>query len=99
MNTYKFKLKHDKGFFNLTIHAQTLESAKYVLLEAEKCPESAIVRVSESVTLYKVVKFFRVSGRRQILERGLTENQAQRVVSRYPNSNRSLVGYEKQFAS
>jgi hypothetical protein len=46
--------------------------------------------------LYKVVKIMRVSGRRQILERNLTESEAQRVVARFPNSSRSMVVYFKQ---
>ena len=41
---------------------------------------------------YKVVKI----GRRSILERNLTESEAQRVVARYPNSLRSIVCYFKQ---
>lgn len=45
---------------------------------------------------YKVVKFFRVSGRRQILRRGLTRDEAMRVVKQYPDSTRSLVGFEEQ---
>lgn len=46
--------------------------------------------------LYKVVKVFRVSQRRQILERDLTEAEAQRVVKGYPNSSRSMVIYTAQ---
>lgn len=48
---------------------------------------------------YKVVKFFRVSGRRQILEKGLTIEEAKRVVNRYPDRKNSLVGFEKQFTA
>lgn len=48
---------------------------------------------------YKVVKFFRVSMRRQILERGLALEEAKRVVNRHPDSNRSLVGFTKQFTA
>lgn len=46
--------------------------------------------------LYKVVKFFRVSGRRQILHRNLSEEEAKRIVRSYPDSNRSLVGFSRQ---
>ena len=45
---------------------------------------------------YKVVKIMRVSGRRQILEKNLTEEEAQRVVRRFPSSSRSMVVYYKQ---
>jgi hypothetical protein len=48
---------------------------------------------------YKVVKFFKVSGRRQILRRGLSLEEAKRVVNTYPDSNRSLVGFTKQFSA
>lgn len=50
--------------------------------------------------LYKVVKLMRISRRRQILERNLTEAEAQRVVQRDINENgnstRSMILYEKQ---
>ena len=46
--------------------------------------------------LYKVVKIFRVSRRREILERNLTREEAMRVVNRYPDSNRSMVVFMKQ---
>jgi len=48
---------------------------------------------------YKVVKFFRVSNRRQVLRRGLTLEEAKRVVNSYPDSSRSLVGFTKQFTA
>jgi len=43
---------------------------------------------------YKVVKVFRVSRRREILERNSTREQAMRVVNRYPDSSRSIVVFE-----
>jgi hypothetical protein len=45
---------------------------------------------------YKVVKIFRVSGRRQVLERNLTRDEAMRVVNRYPDSSRSMVVFFRQ---
>ena len=45
---------------------------------------------------YKVIKVMRISGRRQVLERNLTENEAQGVVKRHPNSKRSMVIYTAQ---
>jgi hypothetical protein len=48
---------------------------------------------------YKVIKFFRVSGRRQVLKTGLTREEAQRIVKSYPDSNTSLVGFDKQFTA
>jgi len=46
--------------------------------------------------MYKVVKVFKVSGRREIIERGLTIEQAKRVVNSYPDSNTSMVVFTKQ---
>ena len=48
---------------------------------------------------YKVVKIFRVSNRRQVLRRGLTREEAKRVVNSYPDSNTSIVVFMKQFTS
>ena len=41
--------------------------------------------------MYIVYKIFRKSGRRVILEKNLTLDEAKRVVNRYPNSNNSMV--------
>lgn len=46
---------------------------------------------------YKVVKLFRVSNRRQVLRRGLTIDEAKKVVNSYPDSSRSMVVFCKQF--
>ena len=46
--------------------------------------------------MFKVGKIMRKSGRRQILEKNLTESEAQRCVSRYPDSMRSIVCYFRQ---
>ena len=48
---------------------------------------------------YKVIKFFRTSRRRQILRTGLTREEAKILVQSYPDSNTSLVGFEKQFTA
>jgi hypothetical protein len=48
---------------------------------------------------YKVYRVFRVSGRREIIERGLTREEAMRVVNSYPNSNHSMVVFDKQFTA
>jgi len=47
---------------------------------------------------YKVIKFFK-SGKREIIERGLTREEAQRVVKSYPDRKKSLVGFDKQFTA
>lgn len=48
---------------------------------------------------YIVFKVFRVSRRRQIIRRGLTLEEAQRLVRSYPDSTRSMVCYTKQFTA
>jgi hypothetical protein len=48
---------------------------------------------------YKVVKIFKVSGRREVVESGLTLDQAKRVVNSYPDRNTSMVVFTKQFES
>jgi len=48
---------------------------------------------------YKVYKIFRKSNRRQIIRRGLTRDAAKALVNSYPDSNRSMVVFDKQFYS
>ena len=48
---------------------------------------------------YKVFKVFRKSGRREIIARGLTREDAQALVSCYPDSNTSMVCFDKQVSS
>ena len=43
---------------------------------------------------YKVVKIMRISGRREVIRRNITELEtAQNIVKSYPNSTRSIVLY------
>ena len=51
------------------------------------------------VGTYNVVKIFKVSRRRKIIESGLTKEEAMRVVNRYPDSSRSMVVFMKQFSA
>jgi len=46
---------------------------------------------------YKVVKIGRKSGKRTVLHRDKTQEDAQRLTNSYPDSNRSMVVYFKQF--
>ena len=48
---------------------------------------------------YKVYKIFRKSNRRQVIRRGLTREAAKALVNSYPDSNRSMVVFDKQFYS
>jgi hypothetical protein len=45
---------------------------------------------------YKVIRIFRVSGRRQVIERNLSREEAKRVVNRYPDSSTSMVVFMQQ---
>ena len=51
------------------------------------------------VGTYKVYKVFRVSGRREILARGLSRDEAMRLVNSYPSKSGSMVVFDKQFSS
>ena len=53
----------------------------------------------EYIGPYKVVKVFRVSGRKHVLRRGLTREEAMRLVLSYPNSSRSMVVFMKQYSA
>ncbi len=48
---------------------------------------------------YKVYKVFRKSAKRQIIERGLTRDEAVRLVNSFPDSNAAMVVFDKQFTS
>ena len=48
---------------------------------------------------YKVVKIFRKSHRREVIERGLTRDEAKRLVNSFPDSSRSMVVFMKQFTA
>ena len=48
---------------------------------------------------YKVYKIFRKSNRREVIRRGLTRDEAKALVNRYPDSNRHMVVFDKQFYS
>jgi hypothetical protein len=48
---------------------------------------------------YKVYRVFYVSRKRQILARDLTRDEAKTLVNSYPNSNRSMVVFDKQFTA
>ena len=46
--------------------------------------------------MYKVLKVFRISARRQILARNLTREEAIRIVNSFPDSSRSMVVFTQQ---
>lgn len=48
---------------------------------------------------YKVYKIMRKSSRRVIIRRGLTREEAKTLVNSYPDSNRSMVVFDKQFTA
>lgn len=53
----------------------------------------------EYVGPYKVFRIYRKSRRVQIIEKGLTLEQAQRLTQSYPDSNMSMVCFTKQYTS
>ena len=53
----------------------------------------------EYIGTYKGYRVFRKSGRRQILRRDLTRDEAKTLVNSYPDSNTSMVVFDKQFTS
>ena len=55
--------------------------------------------MKEYIGTYKVYKVFKVSRRREIIETGLTREEAMRVVARYPDSTSSMVIFSKQFTA
>lgn len=99
MNTYTITVKHDNGNYKIKTYAHSVEVAIRDIMEAENCPVSAIGKITFKETMYKVVKLFRVSHRREVIERYLTETEAQRLVQSYPDSNRHMVVYYKQFSN
>lgn len=48
---------------------------------------------------YKVFKVFRVSRRKQVIARDLTREEAKDLVNSYPDSNNSMVCFDKQFTA
>ena len=48
---------------------------------------------------YKVYKVFRKSRRREVIKRGLTREEAIRLVNSYKDSNWHMVVFDKQFTS
>jgi hypothetical protein len=46
--------------------------------------------------MYKVVKIFRISKKQIVLRRNLTREEAMKVVSSYPSSQKSMVVFFKQ---
>ena len=48
---------------------------------------------------YKVVKIFRKSQRKEVIERNLTRSEAQRLVQSFPDKNNSMVVFYKQFTA
>ena len=46
-----------------------------------------------------MVKIFRKSNRKEVIERGLTRDEAKRLVKSFPNSERSIIVFMKQFTA
>lgn len=48
---------------------------------------------------YKVVRISEKSQRVQVIQRGLTREEAKRLVNTFPDSNTSIVVFVKQFSA
>lgn len=46
---------------------------------------------------YKVYRVFRKSGRRQIIEKDLTRDEAMRLVNSFPDKANSMIVFDKKF--
>lgn len=53
----------------------------------------------EYIGTYKVYRVYRKSARKQVLARDLTRDEAMRITQSYPDSNTSMVVFDKQFTS
>jgi hypothetical protein len=91
MKTYTFKITHDNGSFKLSAEANDLQTAENMICKSENCPVAALKLIKEVEILYKVLRVFRRSQRRQVIERYLTEADAKRLVNQFPDSNTSMV--------
>ena len=45
MKQYKFTIKYDGGTHKLTTTASSLEQALKIIMDAEKCPEGAVINI------------------------------------------------------
>lgn len=45
MKEYIFTIVHDKGKHKITTYAQTLSQALVAIMNAERCPERAIINI------------------------------------------------------
>jgi len=53
----------------------------------------------EYIGTYKVYKVFKKSRRKEVIERGLTREEAKRLVDSFPSNNNSMVVFDKQFSA
>lgn len=53
ISRYKLTIQHDKGLFTVETVATSIQAAKQIVMNAESCPESAIVFVESVFTLHQ----------------------------------------------
>jgi len=94
MLNFKLTNKHDSGKFTVKTSATSEAAAIEQICAAYNCPPLAIKKIESFPIFYKVVKLYRISGRRQTLARNLSEAEAQRIVQSFPSSQRSMVIYQ-----
>lgn len=47
MKNYRLTTQSDSGKFTFRIYADSLETAKLILMKSEGCPECAIIKIKE----------------------------------------------------
>ena len=94
MLNFKVTIKHDTGKFTVKTSASSEAAAIEQTCASFNCPAIAVKKIESFPIFYKVVKLYRVSGRRQILARNLSEPEARRIVESFPDSRRSMVIYQ-----
>ncbi len=94
MLNFKVTIQHDSGKFTVKTSAASEAAAIEQICASFNCPPVAIKKIESFPIFYKVVKLYRVSGRRQILARNLSEPEAQSIVQSFPSSQRSMVIYQ-----
>lgn len=96
--TYKSVTSAKKAFkeWKKRFEAQGYYSSNEGRIDLRDLEESCTLTETDLKPLFKVVKVFRKSQRRQIIRRNLSEGDAQILVKSFPHRNTSMVIYTKQ---
>lgn len=93
-------VRHDAGTVTFTDQSDSIAKTVSNICELERCPENAIIAIKCTdipVQYYKVIRYFKNSGKRQILHTNRSREEAMSLVAKYPsNPQKSFVGFDKQ---